>query len=90
MEYTRIEKLLVQLLNSSTASFTEEQKVDIREYIDVGEYGLALETFVDIVEEDKKEISKLDKEAIDELIKLFSFEDGVFDIQLKGRIVSMR
>ncbi|AUB85535.1 MafI family immunity protein [Candidatus Thiodictyon syntrophicum] len=46
--------LLLSLL-SSALSWSEAQEV--RDFVDVGEYGLALETLVDIVTEEEKSIS---------------------------------
>jgi hypothetical protein len=45
---------LLSLL-SSALSWSEAQEV--RDFVDVGEYGLALETLVDIVTEEEKSIS---------------------------------
>jgi hypothetical protein len=49
-----VEKLLLQLLQASTPPFTSSNAAEVQNFIDVGEYGLALETTVDIYVEEHK------------------------------------
>ena len=57
-DYQAIEDLLVQLLYFQKNVFDESESSEVQEFIDVGEYGLALDTFMDIVTEESKMISQ--------------------------------
>lgn len=79
-DYQIIEELLVRLLCLLVNVFSESESGEVQEFIDAGEYGLALETFIDIVDEESKTIShemlelakqaaaamKLDSKAVEE------------------------
>lgn len=53
--FDEIEKMFVGLLALSGTKLSQSEQEEIREFINVGEYGLALETAVDIfIEEGKK------------------------------------
>jgi len=56
-DYKYIEYLLIRLLDSLLAVFTADERNEVQEFIDVGEYALALETLVCIVSEENKWIS---------------------------------
>jgi hypothetical protein len=53
-DFDEIELLLSQLLSASTPVLSEPEKAEVQHYIDVGEYGLALETAADIYAEQGK------------------------------------
>jgi hypothetical protein len=53
-EFDQIELLFKQLLNASEPVLSEAELDEIRHFVDVGEYGLALETAVDIFAEERK------------------------------------
>jgi len=52
--YARIEMLLQELLENIGTAFSETESKEVRDFIDAGEYGLAIETFADIVNEEAK------------------------------------
>ncbi len=58
VNYSFIEASLTHLLQLLEGDGIELDRQDIQEFIDVGEYGLALETFVATVVEEKLNISK--------------------------------
>ncbi len=49
-----IESLLFNLLNASVGELSAAERAEVQAFIDVGEYGLALETTADIYAEEKK------------------------------------
>lgn len=49
-----IECLLSQLLVASKQTLSEAEQAEVQRFIDVGEYGLALETATDIYFEERK------------------------------------
>ena len=51
--FDEIELLLSNLLTSAS-ELMDSERAEIQKFIDVGEYGLALETAVDIYAEEKK------------------------------------
>lgn len=52
-----IESSLTLLLSQLSSALSRSEAQEVRDFIDVGEYGLALETLVDIVAEEEKSIS---------------------------------
>tara|TARA_R100001440_G_scaffold74849_2_gene100788 strand:- start:66 stop:353 length:288 start_codon:yes stop_codon:yes gene_type:complete len=46
------------LLMALSDSFSECESIEVQEFIDAGEYGIALQTLIDIIEEESKSISK--------------------------------
>ncbi|MGE0753652.1 MAG: MafI family immunity protein [Alphaproteobacteria bacterium] len=50
--YLGLEKALEEILEIFHDKFSESRRQDIREFIDVGEYGLALETLVSNIQDD--------------------------------------
>lgn len=49
-----VESLLSNLLNASVGELSDTERAEVQAFIDVGEYGLALETTADIYAEEKK------------------------------------
>ena len=49
-----IESLLCSLLKATVGGLSDAERAEVQQFIDVGEYGLALETTVDIYAEEKK------------------------------------
>ena len=54
-------------------SFSESESIEVQEFIDVGEYGIALETIIDIINEESKNITN----------------EAEFLIEKAGRIMNM-
>jgi hypothetical protein len=53
-DFEMIESMFLELLATSTSELSESERQEVRDFIDVGEYGLALETAADIFAEEKK------------------------------------
>lgn len=53
-----IEQKFDELLRMAAGQFTSSELGEVREFLRVGEYGLALKTFSDIVVEERKQIGE--------------------------------
>ncbi|MBK1869955.1 MafI family immunity protein [Taklimakanibacter albus] len=53
-DYQKIERMFSQFLDRPSANLTADERAEVKDFIDVGEYGLALETLVAIYLEDEK------------------------------------
>jgi hypothetical protein len=69
-----IESTLSQLLKAADQTFSSEEKTAVQELIDVGEYGLALETAVDIYFEEKKTATSEVLELVERLASLMGLD----------------
>lgn len=86
-DYQNIEKLLTQLLQSVAEDFSETEEREVQEFIDAGEYGIALETFTGIVEEEKKVISEDVIVLVREAAVAMQMRESVFDAKLLSRVI---
>jgi len=82
-QYRRIESLFSELIESVSDVFSEPEKNEVQEYIDVSEYGLALETFAGVVDEENKKIS----ERSDSLVEALATE---MNMDLAARIAELK
>lgn len=53
-DFELIESLFVRLIFLLAAVFSESEIFEVREFVDAGEYGLALDTVVDVFVQEKK------------------------------------
>lgn len=83
-DFVKLENLLMKLLVSSEQTFNQDELKEVQDFIDAGEYGLALETFSDIVVEENKKISEADLDLIEELATAMSMNREVFHKKLEG------
>jgi hypothetical protein len=84
--YDAIEERLVQLLKEVTGSFTTDEAKEVSDFINVGEYGLALQTLIDIVLEEKKRISPCALQIIEELVMVMGIATEVDLIAVRKSI----
>ena len=56
-DFTIVEQKFNSLLQAASTQLNSSELGEVRDFIRVGEYGLALETFIDIVVEERKQIS---------------------------------
>ena len=75
-----LELLLAKLLTNCALSADEQGEV--QHYIDVGEYGLALETAVAIYAEEKKNASPVVRDLIEQLAVAMEMDS----VELLGRL----
>jgi len=73
-DFRVIESLFSELLSSAGEVLSEEERAEIKNFIEVGEYGLALETTVDIYAEENKLATAAVKELIGRLAKSMSLD----------------
>lgn len=85
-KYQKVEALLFKLLSLLTSVFNESEVKEVQHFIDVGEYGLALETLVGIVDEEDKRISIETSKLIYELVGLMSMDKEVIKEMLLGHV----
>jgi len=78
--YDAIERIFTDLLGSISTEFSEEELQEIREFLDATEYGLALQTFIDVVVEEQKRIPHHAVSLCEELARLMDITHEV-DLQ---------
>ena len=75
--YDAIEKCFSKLLDLAATSFTASELQEVNDFLGAGEYGLALETFVDIVIEENKRISPAVCTVVKDLAQLMSIVEQI-------------
>ncbi|MEH8019580.1 MafI family immunity protein [Rheinheimera muenzenbergensis] len=85
-DYQSIENLLLRLLDLLLKIFTNSERNEVQDFIDAGEYGLALETLVDIVIEENKQISGEAFALVCELADVMQLDKKVFEEKLRGHV----
>lgn len=86
-DYQRVEELLSRLLALLAPTFSAEEILEVREFVEVGEYGLALETLVDIVIEESKRIPSEEVNLIYELADAMNLDRKWYEERLCGHVV---
>ncbi len=76
-QYDAVKDLFSELLNSVSTEFSEGELGEIYEFIYIAEYGLALQTFIDIVIEEDKRINNYVVTICEDLAKLMKITDEV-------------
>ena len=82
--FVKVENMLLELLASVEQTFNREELRELQDFIDAGEYGLALETFSDIVVEENKKIARADLDLIEELAAIMAIDQEAFHKKLEG------
>ncbi len=85
-DYQSIEVLLLRLLSLLLELFTDSERMEVQEFIDAGEYGLALETLADIVVEENKLIPSESLSLVFELADVMQLDKKLFEERLRGRV----
>lgn len=57
IEYQEVEEKFGNLISLLNKSFISKEIDEIKDFVDYGEYGLALDTLIDIIKEENKEIN---------------------------------
>lgn len=81
-DFVKLERLLSGLITSVSGVFSQEEIEEVQSLIDVGEYGVALETFVDVVVEENKGITKSCLVLIEEAAAMMEMDPEVFSRKL--------
>lgn len=84
MNFKEIEGLFANFFGAASRDLTNEEQAEIREYADVGEYGLALETAVDIYIEEGKAPSAEAFSLIQRLASCMSIDGEVISMRLQA------
>ncbi|MVF14713.1 MafI family immunity protein [Ketobacter sp. MCCC 1A13808] len=85
-DYQSIENLLLRLLGLLLEIFTNSERNEVQDFIDAGEYELALDTLVDIVIEENKQIPGEYLALVCELAELMQLDKKVFEEKLRGHV----
>lgn len=85
-DYRYVEDLLLELLSLMSSIFTDAEIDEVQVFIDSGEYGLALDAFVDIVTEEKKPILFRAFALVLELAGAMQLDKKVFEAKLRGHL----
>ncbi|MBD8514276.1 MafI family immunity protein [Photobacterium sp. WH77] len=85
-DYQFVENLLLRLLSLLLEIFTDSEKGEVQDFIDVGEYGLALDTLVDIVIEENKQIPGESLALVYELADVMQLDKKMFEEKLRGHV----
>lgn len=85
-DYHSIENLLLRLHGLLLEIFTDSEKGEVQDFIDAGEYGLALETLVDIVIEENKQIRREYFALVCELADAMQLDKKVFEEKLRDHV----
>jgi hypothetical protein len=86
-DYQRLERDLLDILNSLHGTLTESESETVRHFVEFGEYGLALETLSGIIDEEDKRISFEVYEQIHGLGERMEMEPEVWE-RLRGSIAN--
>lgn len=86
-DFSKLERLLSGLITSVSGVFSQEEIGEVQSLIDVGEYGVALETFTDIVVEENKGITKSSLVLIEEAAIMMEMDPEVFSRKLVEHFV---
>lgn len=84
--FDQVEAQLSELLMNLCGVLSIAEQAEVRSFIDVGEYGLALETAVDILVEEKKDFPEDVLELIAALASAMSMDGAL----LIGRLRDLR
>lgn len=74
--YSSVVQLLDALLVELNSVFTTAEIAEVQHFIDVNEFGLALETACDIVREEHRPITPAIASRIDQIGRLMGVSDG--------------
>lgn len=66
--------------------FSDSESSEVQDFIDVGEYGLALDTLIDIVDEESKVISREALDLIKQLATVLGMNTDVIEERLANVI----
>lgn len=72
--YNLLKRELNQLLEFVSDSFTSSELNEVKEFLDAGEFGLALETLYFIIIEEDKCVSPSVRDSIEKLGELMNLE----------------
>jgi hypothetical protein len=84
--FREIEGLLAVILQEMSTLFTNDEAKEVFDFIEVGEYGLALQTFVDVVLEEDKKIPATVLQMIEQLSEAMEMQEVIDWTALRGTV----
>lgn len=87
VDYKFIEKLLLRMLSLLVGVFSKSEADEVQEFIDAGEYGLALETLIDIIHEESKSIPQEVVELAKQTAVTMELDGLGVEVRLAGFVV---
>jgi len=72
--YENIKLLFADFLAQSTTELSDSERAEIREYVDVGEYGIALRTAIGIFCEERKSVTASERSLLSQLAVAMSID----------------
>jgi hypothetical protein len=82
-DFKNTERLLLKLLNSVDQVFNQQERAEVQEFINVGEFGLALDTLIDIIVEENKQISENSVKIIKEIAAIMLMDESLLQEKLE-------
>jgi hypothetical protein len=82
--FKQLELLFSELLGPAESRLSKSEREEIREFVDVGEYGIALRTAVGIFYEEKKVPTELEKVLLRQLAEGMLIEPEALLRRLDG------
>lgn len=82
IDFEIIEARLIGLLDALAGVFTTDERRGVEEFLEVGEYGLALETLTAVIVEDGKKISKRLLATIESVANEMGIRDSIMSEEL--------
>lgn len=73
-DFEKIELLFSNLLVIARSTLSDAECAEIQEYIDVGEYGIALRTAVSIFVEENKKVNAETRSLLDQLARTMAID----------------
>jgi hypothetical protein len=86
-DFVELERRLRGLLDSLATQLTDSERQEVIDFIDVGEYGLALETLCAVLIEERKRIGVA---TLDELVRLdtaMKIDPSAITDELRRRVI---
>jgi len=84
--FKQLEIKLGQLLNLLSGDLNAQNKKDVQNFIDVGEYGLALETIIDGIVVGSHQISPETRTMIDDTAAMMKLDIKAYEARLRANL----
>ncbi len=84
-DYTQLEERLSRLLRSLEELFSSSETSEVQDFLDAGEYGLALETICGIITEERKVVGTEVVKQVKELRDIMELESDIVTEFLNAR-----
>lgn len=82
-----VESLFSDLIHSLEGTFSLAEIMEVRSFLDYGEYGLALESLIGIIVEENKLIASNIYDAIEKLSSMMDIDNAAMRTSLRERVI---